>query len=189
MSEREELDRLVAVSNTGPLISALQCDGIAFLKRYFSVVYISGSELAEFEKHGWIEDIRRLIREDFIVVIEELTEREHALAENIAKKIARDVTSQDPVWRNHLPEAEAMALMQQRPQLMIGQILLDEKAARQVAQELGLSLTGFPGVLGRAGLDGVLTREDIRRLLMTCRQQGTHYGEALIDAVAQTYGR
>ncbi len=71
----------------------------------------------------------------------------------------------------------------------IGQILLDEKAARQVAQELGLSMTGFPGVLGRAGLDGVLTQEDIRRLLMTCRQQGTHYSEAFIDAVAQTYGR
>jgi hypothetical protein len=107
MSEREELDRLVAVSNTAPLISALQCDGVAFLKRYFLVVYISGSELAEFEKHGWIEDIRELIGEGFIVVLEELTERKHALAENIAKKIARDVTSQDSVWRNHLPEAQA----------------------------------------------------------------------------------
>ena len=64
-----------------------------------------------------------------------------------------------------------MALMQHRPHLMIDQILLDEKAARQVAQEGGLSLMGFPGVLGLAGLDGVLTQKAIRHLLITCRQQ------------------
>ena len=75
-----------------------------------------------------------------------------------------ELTSHEPVWRNHLPEAEAMTLTHHRPHLMIDQILLDQKAARQVAQELGLSLTGFPGVLGRAGLDGVLTQEAIRHL-------------------------
>ena len=82
-----------------------------------------------------------------------------------------------------------MVLMQQRTHLMIEQIILDEKAARNVAKELGLRMTGFPGVIGRAGQDRLLTKDEIRRLLQTCQQQGTHYSDRLIQTVVQTYGR
>src|SRR5713101_3722174 len=189
MGEGAELDKIVAVSNTGPLISALQCGRTDLLKRYFSVTYITASELTELEKHGWTDDIHELINEGFVSVVEELTEREKELAEGVAKRIAADPASHDPDWQNHLPEAEAIMLTQQRTHLMVGQILLDERAARKVAQELGLPLTGFPGVLGRAGLDGLLTQDEIRQLLQTCRRQGTHYSDELIETVARTYGR
>lgn len=169
MSESLNIDKIIAVSNTGPLISALQCNGIDLLKHYFSVMYITASELVELEKHGWANEIRGLINEGFVSIVEELTEREKEMAENVAKRIATDPTSRDPAWRNHLPEAEAIVLVQQRMHLMIEQILLDEKAARSVAQELGLPMTGFPGILGRAGVDGLVTRDDIRRLLRTCK--------------------
>jgi hypothetical protein len=158
----------------------------------------------------------------FVSVVEELTEREKELAEGVAKRIAADPASHDPDWHNHLPEAEAIVLTQQRARLVVGQILLDERAARKVAQELGLPLTGFPGVVGRAGLDGLLTQhensggqgrrahsarypecvnlmhlgldglltqDEIRQLLHTCRQQGTHYSDELIETMARTYGR
>ena len=167
MSERLNIDKIAAVSNTGPLISALQCGKIDLLKHYFSVIYITSSELAELEKHGWANEIRGLINEGFVSVVEELTDREKELAEDVARRIAADPTSHDPDWRNHLPEAEAIILVQQWTHLMIGQILLDEKAARTVAQELGLPMTGFPGVLGRAGVDGLVTQDDIRQLLHT----------------------
>jgi predicted nucleic acid-binding protein len=130
-----------------------------------------------------------LINDGFVRVAEELAEREKELAENVARRIAADPTSRDPEWRNHLPEAEAIVLVQQRTHLMIEQILLDEKAARSVARELGLALTGFPGILGRAGMDGLVTQDDIRCLLHTCKQQGTHYSDELIDTVARMYGR
>jgi predicted nucleic acid-binding protein len=183
------MGKIVAASNTGPLISAFQCGRTDLLKRYFSVIYVTASELSEFEKHGWTDEIRRLINDDLVIEVEPLTERDKEEAERIAKRIAADPASGDPDWRNHLPEAEAMALMQQRTHLMIEQILLDEKAARNVAQELGLRLTGFPGVLGRAGLDRLVTQDEIRQLLKTCQQQGTHYSDQLIETVAQTYGR
>jgi len=67
--------------------------------------------------------------------------------------------------------------------------LIDEKAARAAAQDLGLPMTGFPGVLGRAGMDGLVTQDDIRQLLHTCKRQGTHYSDELIETVAHTYGR
>ena len=189
MSEGAGIDKIVAVSNTGPLISAFQCGRTDLLERYFSVMYITASELSELDRHGWAEDIRELIAEGFVSVAAELGEREKELAEEVAKRIATTPTSHDPDWRNHLPEAEAIVLMQQRKHLMVEQILLDEKAARQVAQELGLPLTGFPGVLGRAGLDGLLTQSEIRQLLKTCQQQGTHYSDELIEMVVHTYGR
>ena len=50
---------------------------------------------------------------------------------------------------------------------------------------LGLRLTGFPGVLGRAGLDGRVTQDEIRQLLKTCQEQGTPYSATLIETVAQ----
>lgn len=76
-----------------------------------------------------------------------------------------------------------------RPELGRVRILLDELAARAVAEEAGLQVTGFPGVVGRAGLDGLLTKDEIRHLLDLCQQQGTHYSNQLIDHVAETYGR
>jgi predicted nucleic acid-binding protein len=124
-----------------------------------------------------------------VIALKGLTEREREIAEQVAKRIAGVPASGDPDWRNHLPEAEAMALMQQRTHLMIEQILLDERTAREVARELELRITGFPGVLGRAGQDGLLTADEIQRLLKTCQQQGTHYSDKLIQTVAQTYGR
>jgi len=159
------------------------------LDRYFSVIYITASELAEFDKHGWTEEIHRLMDDGLVAVVEPLTEPEKEEAEWVAKQIADHPTSGDPDWQNHLPEAEAIVVMHRRTYLMIEQILLDEKAARNVAQEQGLRLTGFPGVLGRAGLDGLLTQDEIRQLLKTCQQQGTHYSDNLIETVAQTYGR
>jgi predicted nucleic acid-binding protein len=87
-----------------------------------------------------------------------------------------------------LPEAEAMVIAA-RPELECTLILLDELAARVVAEEEGLRITGFPGVAGRAGLDGLLTKKDIRHLLSLCQQQGTHYSNQLIEHVAETYGR
>ena len=175
MSQSLLIDKIVAVSNTGPLISALQCGRIDLLQQYFSVIYITISGLAELEKHGWGEEISEFIDTEFVSIIEELTDQEKALAENVAKKIATDPTSHDPEWRNHLPEAEAIAITQHRTSLFAGQLLLDEKAARKIAQDLGLPLTGFPGILGRAGLDGLLTQNEIRQLLHACKQQGTHY--------------
>lgn len=189
MPERTDVEKIIVVTDVGPLISALQCERVDLLKRYFSVMYLTVSELAELDRHGWTDEIRRLIHDGLVVVVELLTEAEKAAAEHVAKQIAADPVSGDLDWQHHLPEAEAMVVMQQRAGLMIEQILLDEKAARNVARMLGLRLTGFPGVLGRAGLDGLVSHADIRRLWTICQQQGTHYSDELIESVAQTYGR
>ena len=158
------------------------------MKRYFKTIYIAPSQVAEFEKHGAGEELDGLIREGFVVLAEALTADEKERAGMLARRIATQPSSGDPDYHNHLPEAEAMVIAA-RPEPECALILLDELAARAVAEEEGLRITGFPGVVGRAGLDGLLTRNDIRHLLGLCQKQGTHYSNRLIEHVAETYGR
>lgn len=181
--------KIIAISNTGPLISTFQCNGTELLRHYFSVIYITVLEFAELDKHGWIEEINELINSGLVAVIEQLTEQEKREAEQIAKSIASEKTSGDANWCSHLPEAEAISLMQYRKHLMIDIMLIDEKAARNVAQKLGLNFTGFPGIIGRAGIDGLISQDKIRQMLRLCQQKGTHYSDELIETVARTYGR
>jgi len=184
----DEHEKTTAVSNTGPMISAFQCAKVDLLKRYFNAIYIVPSQLNEFERHGTGEQIRKLIREGFIIVASDLTAAEQVSAEEIARRIAASPSASVSDYQHHLPEAEAMVLMQ-RQELNCQWILLDEKAAREVAEEMGLNIIGFPGILGRAGLDGLLSKHEIRHLLILCQQQGTRYSNVLIEHVAQTYGR
>lgn len=60
-------EKMVAVANTGPLISALQCGRVELLRRYFATIHISQSELAEFEGHNVKDEIQALLNEGFLV--------------------------------------------------------------------------------------------------------------------------
>jgi len=184
----EEIAQTVAACNTGPLISAFQCGRVDILKRYFRAIYIAPSQVAEFATHGAADELDDLVQERFVVLAEALTSDERNRAELLARRIAAQPLSGDPDYRGHLPEAEAMVVAA-RPELGCTLILLDELAARAVANEEGLRITGFPGVVGQAGLDGLLTKDDIRHVLGLCQQQGTHYSNQLIEHVSETYGR
>jgi predicted nucleic acid-binding protein len=75
----------------------------------------------------------------------------------------------------------------QRAELGATYLLLEEQAARQVAGELGMQFTGFVGILIAAARIGVLTPDEVRAAMETCRQQGTFYSHTLIeDAVRQS---
>ena len=183
-----DIDHTTVASNTGPLLSAFQCGGVELLQRYVARIYITPAQLAEFDKHGVGDDIEALVIEGFVIVTSDLSEQEREKAEILASRIAAQPTSGDPDPAGHLPEAE-MLVIAARPELRCRIVLLDEKAARAVAEEIHQRFTGFPGILARAGLDGLLTKSGIRHMLKLCRQKGTHYSDALIEHVAETYGR
>jgi hypothetical protein len=174
-----EQDRIVAACNTGPLLSAFQCDGVYWLKCYLSRVYVAPAQPAEFAKHGASHEFRTLLDEGFAVIAAGLSEEESTRAFLLAKQIAEQPTSGDPLPAGHLPEAE-MLVIAARPELECKVVLLDEKAARNVAAGSGLRVTGFPGILARAGQDAMLTSADIRRMLKQCQRQGTQYSKEVI---------
>jgi len=90
-------------------------------------------------------------------------------------------------YQHHIPEAEAMVLAS-REELDCDAILVEELAAREVAQALGLPVAGFVAVLVKARLDGVLTIEEVRKALKTCQRKGTRYSNTFIEEICQRYG-
>lgn len=176
------LEKITAISNTGPLVSVFQCGKTDVLKKYFSIIYITPSEVNELKKHGWSNEINNLINEGFIIIVEPLSDEEKIESEIVAKKIAENSNVSD--WKSHIPEAEAIVIMKYRIELEIEIILIDEKAGRVIAEEMGLNITGFPGILGWAGKDRILRKNEIRDLLKICQKQGTHYSNKLIELIS-----
>jgi len=174
-------EKLVVVSNTGPLLSAFQCGRTDLLRRYLQIIYIPESSVAEFQHHGAGPSIHELLVEGLAVTMP-LAVKEVQLAAQIAERIARSSRVSEP--GHHLTEAEAIALMS-RPALGADLILLEERAARQVAREMGLPITGFIGILLMACWDKVLQPVEMRHLLEMCRRQGTRYSEELIESVCR----
>ena len=175
----------IAVSNTGPLVSAFQCGRLDVMRQIYDVIHIPDNVLAELVIHGAEPEIAELVRVGFVVVHNDLTEEERAIAQAIAETIADSSKSHSKDPAHHLSEAEAIALMS-RKELAAIELLLDETAAREAADQRGVPMVGFPGVLIRACRQGVISPEAVREALLDCRRQGTHYGAAFIERI---YGR
>lgn len=168
-----------AISDTGPLISVLQSDSLELVTTLLPVIHIPPACVDELMRHGWSESLHSATSR---IKTHPLTEAEEEMARTIAQQIAFHPLSRDPVPDNHLGEAQAMVLAA-RPEFANDVLLLDELAARAVAEESGLTLSGFAGVLLVAVREGLLTAEELKKRLEICQQQGTHYSEAFIEQV------
>ncbi len=111
-----------------------------------------------------------------------LTVDEERRAYAIAEQIARRSATRDPVIESHLGEAQAITLAL-RAEHQTDVLLLDELAARFVAKEFGIRLSGFPGMLLLAVQIGLMSAEELKRRLERCRRQGTHYSATFIQQV------
>jgi predicted nucleic acid-binding protein len=168
-----------ALSDTGPLISAFQSQSFVLLTQVFAEVHISPACLTELIKHGWESEVR-VASSTLMVVSVTPSEQRPALA--VARRIARHPTTNDRVAANHLGEAEVIVLAL-RAEYRNGVLLLDELAARNIAKQMKVRLSGFPGVLLLAVQGNLITAEELKQRLEQCRQHGTHYSVAFIKQV------
>jgi predicted nucleic acid-binding protein len=128
-----------AVSDTGPLISAFQADSYGTLTQIFGEIHIPVACLDELQTHGWGEQVQAAMP---TLVVVELTPDEEGQALELARRIANHPDTSDPIAENHLGEAQAIALVQ-RTEYRDDLLLLDELAARAIAREEGIRLSGF----------------------------------------------
>jgi predicted nucleic acid-binding protein len=168
---------VIAISDTGPLISAFQSESIGLLEGLFEHVHITESCADELIQHSWEAAMEQA--QGFITV-EILTSEECERATLYAHQIAAYQLSEGARPADHAGEAEAMVLAQ-RDLWSGATFLADERAARAVASAMGLNVIGFAGVLVLAADKGLITPDDVRQRLQYCRQQGTHYSTALIE--------
>ncbi len=94
----------VVVSNTGPLISALQSDCMHILLQLYDQIH----EIQEYRKHGADQEIGTLIESGFIVVHQDFALEENEAAKVIASEIADHHLTRDKNPEHHLPEAFAI---------------------------------------------------------------------------------
>ncbi len=168
-----------AISNTGPLISAFQSDSFKLITKIFPTVFISTICMAELEDHGWKDEIQAASPQ---LVVMKLTVEEEKRALAFARQISQNPDTNDPVIENHLGESQAIVLSL-RSEHKNDLLLLDELAARSIAKQAGIKLSGFPGVLLLATQVGLISAEDIKKRLELCRVKGTHYGVNFIKQV------
>lgn len=168
-----------ALSNTGPLISVFQSNSFPLLTQLFAQIHISGICAGELIRHGW-EAAMQAAGAHLVVV--NLTAAEEKKAEKIAAQIAQHPRTNDPVAANHLGEAQVIAVAL-RPEYGDDILLLDELAARGIARQLNVRLSGFPGALLLGVQVGLLSPEELRERLEQCRVQGTHYSTGFIQQV------
>jgi predicted nucleic acid-binding protein len=171
----------VVVSNTGPLISAFQSGSFEVIAALLGTIHTTAACRAELIRHGWQSQIDQAGE---ALAIHELTAVEDEQAMILARRIADHPISKDRNPMNHLGEAEAMTLAQ-RAEFSNSAILLDEVAARGVAVEEGLIISGFAGALLAAVERGLLTAEELKTRLDDCRELGTHYSLNFIEQVYQ----
>jgi predicted nucleic acid-binding protein len=168
-----------ALSDTGPLISAFQSESFPLLTQLFPEVHIAPACLAELIQHGWETEVRSASSALRIV---KLTSSEQRRARAVARQIAHHPATNDGIVEHHLGEAQVLVLAL-RARYRNDVLLLDELAARAVAKEMRVKLSGFPGVLLLAVQGGLLSAEELKERLERCRTQGTHYGVTFIKQV------
>lgn len=168
-----------AVSNTGPLIAAFQSESFALLTALFAEIHLPPACQAELEAHGYGPQVQAAAPQ---LVLVPLTPSEIQRAGRIAQQIAHHSATRDPMAAHHRGEAQAIVLAR-RPAYRNDLLLLDELAARAVAQHQGVKLSGFPGVLLLAVQGGLISADELKARLERCRAQGTHYGVRFIHRV------
>lgn len=169
----------VAISYTGPLISVFQSDSFELLTEIFTEVWISAVCRSELIRHGWADEIEAAGSK---LVIVDLTTDEEQAALSIAEQISQHPDTNDPIAENHLGEAQVIAVAM-RNERQDDLLLLDELAARAIAKQHGVKLSGFPGVLLLAVQCELISAEELKARSETCREQRTHYGAAFIQQV------
>ena len=171
-----------AISDTGPLISIFQSNSLDIVIALVGQVYSTPTCVVELHNHGYAE---AFANGGSSISVRTLTAIEARQAFTFAQQIAADPLSKDSDPRNHLGEAEAMALAL-RPQFIGEPLVIDERSARAVAKRAGFHVTGFAGLLLSAIGVGLLSAEQVKQRLEACRHQGTHYSEKFVEEIYQS---
>jgi len=171
----------ILLSDTGPLISIFQSASLEWVTALFGPLHTTEGCLAELARHGWAPVVTNAGPD---LVCHTLTSSEAEQARVFARLIAAQPASKDREPDHHLGEAEVRALAQ-GSEFTGAVVLIDELAARAVAADAGLTISGFAGILLWAVEEEALTAEQAREQLEHCRQQGTHYSAEFIDRIYQ----
>lgn len=155
---------MIVVSDTTPLISLLKIDRLDLLEKLFATVHIPQGVFNELNARSEFADEAKQIKTCDFIHIHDVNKKTVSLLQK--------ATNLD------LGESEAIVLSND---LNADLTLLDDGAARRVAQLEGMNITGTVGILGKAYSEGYLTADELRNCVEILRTSRRYISEKLLD--------
>jgi hypothetical protein len=151
-------------SNTTPFLALSSTDRLSLLPRLFTTVYVAESVSRECAQGGPIKvpDLRRL---EWVRVLPDPQQHQPGL------------------WMLDAGERDTLELALERHAELV---IIDERIGRNVAEYLGLRITGTLGVLLKARQQRLIL--SFRDEVAAMRREGIHYHPRLIDRLAPMVG-
>ena len=152
-------------SNTTPFIALASIDQLQLLPQLFGHICVAQSVIEECAEGG-----RILVP--------------HLQSLSWVIPIADESTSNLPVLFDlDRGEKQTLLLASKHPD---STVIIDERIGRNVAEYMGLKVTGTLGVLAKAKTSGLIP--SFYAAAQGMREQGIHYSDGLIDRLAQHLG-
>ena len=154
------------ISNTSPLIGLFGINRLSLLRDLYTEVWIPRKVEQEFLEVDETFYRTVLNRTPWIKVVDLINPQSAAIYQDI-----------------DAGEAEVFALAAEHDARFV---IIDDMAARQEAEEIGLPFKGTVGILLEAKEKGLI--DVIKPLLIRLRDNGMHLGESLINNALQSAG-
>ncbi len=158
---------MIVISDTTPIISLLKLNRLDLLKELFGTVFVPQSVLEELT-----------INEKYSVEAEMIFKSEF-----IETKSVFDATAVNVLMKVNMldrGESEAIVLF---CELNAEILLMDERRGREIAQKLGINLSGTLGILMKAFDKGLLNKSEILNCLNELQKNNRQISENLISRV------
>jgi predicted nucleic acid-binding protein len=160
---------MIVVSDTTPIISLMKAGQLEVLQKLFGIVCIPKAVYRELTENETFAEEVIMIRECEFLCREEVSNEKSV-------SILRKFTGLDA------GESEAIILADEKQSDVL---LMDEHRGRQVAQKMGIMITGTIGILTQAFDEGMLTKEDVEDCIERMKESEIRISEKLYQKLRE----
>ena len=160
---------MIVISDTTPIISLLKTGRLELLQKLFQVVYVPNAVYKELTENEIYVDEAQMVQECEFLFVEEVENKKSV-------SILRKFTGLDA------GESEAIILADEKQSELL---LMDEHKGRQVAKEMGITITGTIGILMQAFDEGMLTKEDVEECMECLKENDIRISEKLYQKLRE----
>lgn len=156
---------MIVVADTSPICYLILIEQVDLLPELFGKVFIPQAVYQELQAEGTPKEVKK-----WITSIPEWLEI-----------ISVDINDDVMLVNLHLGEKETIILAEK---LQATLMIIDEKAARQVAQAKGLKITGLLGILNLAASQNLI---NLHQVIMALRKTNFRASSSLLQSLLNRY--
>ena len=156
---------MIVVADTSPICYLILIEQVDLLPELFGKVFIPQAVYQELQAEGTPTEVKK-----WITSIPEWLEI-----------ISVDINDDVMLVNLHLGEKETIILAEK---LQATLMIIDEKAARQVAQAKGLKITGLLGILNLAASQNLI---NLHQVIMALRKTNFRASSSLLQSLLNRY--